>query len=328
MSYCQIFKPKVKEIDLVTYTSDFNLGNAWGILTDACYIYVVAEITNTLIRYDLDGNNPLYIHFYTENGIRINDVGPNGIVKNCTNRYLISDGVNKCSSTFIIFSSSDIFGYNRNVGDGVKAFRIYAGSIISPVPPYFRPFYKGGTITDKHIFAADLLNGKIDVFKDNGKVNSIELQNSIVKYGVVSPNYAAPNNIVYLDDVLYVMYTYKSSANALFDNGTGGFIDIHDKHGIFMKHFNNTDLDIKSPWSLIKTVYHKKNIIIVSNYGSGQINIYNEYGDRIGELYDKNGSLLIINEIRGLYENCCRIYFTSNNNNGLMGYLKICQIHI
>jgi uncharacterized protein (TIGR03118 family) len=311
---------KFKETDLVTHSSDYNLIFPWGLLIDEHHIYVVQQQGNVLTRYDLDGKNGFNISYYTENGYRINDVGPTGIVKNPTDGFLVSDGKHKHSSTYLICAhSGDIFGYNKKIGD--KAYRLYAGSVINPIAPYYRSWYKGLAVRGKYIFAADFLNGKIDVLKDIGDVNSIELKNSITKYGITAPNFASPFNVVFLNDELYVLYAYKNNSNDVFDNGTGGFIDIHNKHGVYDRHFNNTDTDMKSPYGLIK--YHDK--ILVTNYGSGKINVYNDEGKRINEFHDCDNTDISINGLLSLYKYHGKIYFTATGSLGVMGYIRKCK---
>src|SRR5438067_1047012 len=123
---------KVREVDLVSNTAgannlDPNLVNAWGIIVYKNHIWVNANETDFLIRYDLDGTNPFNIGFYDENSInQLSGVAPTGIVLNPTNGYLISDGLRTYKSTFLIASESgDLFGYSSHVGGGNKAIRIY-----------------------------------------------------------------------------------------------------------------------------------------------------------------------------------------------------------
>jgi uncharacterized protein (TIGR03118 family) len=320
--------PVVKETDLVVSACDPNLINAWGIIVDVNYIYVVANGTSVLIRYDLCGKNAFNIGFYTEGGVLLNNVNPTGIVRNPTNGYLVSDGTLTRASIFIIASESgDIFGYNQYVGGSNKAFRIYAGSVIAPPIPFQNPVYKGLAATTNYIFAADFLNGKIDMFINTGGINSITLINSMTRYALTAPNFASPFNVVYLNNQLYVLYAFKNSTTDTDDNGTGGYIDIHNENGIFVRNFNNTDPDLKSPWALIAapdTLCNQSNVVLVGNFGSGRINIYNAFGVRIGTVYDCC-SKLRIDGLWGLNNYSNKIYFAAGPNSeagGLVGYLK------
>jgi len=340
-----ICKPKVTETDLVSNVSgannlDANLINAWGIVIHDNHIWVNANNADLLIRYNLDGSNPFYIGFYDELGIQLptSTVNPTGIVVNHTNGYLVSDGTKTRKSTFLISSESgDLFGYTDRVGGGNKAYRIYNGSNVVP-----SPVYKGLAVTHRYLFAVDFLHGNIDVFSDVGNVNSIDLNVHINKYPLVGPNFAAPFNIVHLNDVLYVLYANKDSARSTDDSNTnpGGFIDIHNDFGIFIKHFNNTDPSFASPWALIasqaSSSFGQRNNpwgcncgdILVGNFQSGIINIYDKCGNHIGKIYSKITDLpLIIDGLWGLYnyDLCERIYFAAgpaDETNGLVGYLQ------
>lgn len=328
-------KIKVNEYKLVSdngnganYT-DPNLLNSWGIVIHDGYLWTTANNKDLLIRYDLTGNNPYDILFYNESGTLLSNttsavVNPTGIVINHTKNYLITDGTNTHKSTFLIASESgDLFGYNKHVGGGNKAYRIYAGSTITPSPPV----YKGLAVTDKYLFAADFMNGNVDVFVKSNTPNSLNLDAHISKYGLVSPTFAAPFNIVSTNDVLFVLYAYKATATSHDDNSTGGFIDIHNEYGIYVNRFSS-DTALVSPWGLIdapKDFDRRDGTILVGNFGSGQINSYNRGGTRIGQVYLKSSTTpLVLSGLWGLYNYCDKLYFASGPNSeadGLVGYL-------
>lgn len=340
MSNC--CKPKIGEIDLVTNAADPSLINPWGIVVDNNYIWTTANKTDLLIRYDLPGVNPYYIAFYSESGVLLSNtaqpvVKPTGIIKNPTGGYFITDGVanNTKRSIYLIASESgDLFGYNNDVGGGDKAYRIFASSSFVN-----HPVYKGLAVTYNHLYAVDFLNGKIDVFDDVTTSNSINLTNQISVHDVTGTNHPAPFNIVYLNNVFYVMYAYKNNTTSTDDNGTGGFIDLHKDDGTFNKNFSS-DSNLKSPWGLIPTpdcFCDKYGTVMVGNFGSGAVYVYDRYGNRLGEVYlNSNPSTpIVINGLKGLYNQCDKLYFSAGPNNGtsgLVGYMHrnnymICHGH-
>jgi len=275
-----------------------------------------------LIRYNLDGSGPYYISFYDEAGTTVLSALPTGIILNTSNGYLITDGTRTRKSTYLIASESgDLFGYNRNVGGGTKAFRIYAGSNARLVVPA----YTGLTLTNRYLFVVNFKFGTIDVFNDTGAVNNISLNVQIIRYLPVYPNYTAPFNIVYLNNVLYVIYANKTRPISTRPAG-GGFIDIHNEYGIYVKNFTSASLD--SPWALLKappSLRCKHDDILVGNFGSGLINIYNASGDLVGNVYSKTpDAALVIDGLWGLFDPCDKLYFAAGPNseaNGLVGYL-------
>lgn len=324
-------RPRVKKNDLIDNMYDPDLRDAWGIVIFHKYIYVAAKRSNLLIRYDLSGLNPFDIGFFDEKGQQINDVGPTAVICNPGRDYIVTNDTDTYSSSLIIASASgDIFGYNECVGDGSRAYKLYYGSTIEPTFPYLRPLYTGLTLIDKYLYVTDFLNGKIDVFCP-GDTGSVKLINFITKYGTVAPNHASPFNIVFLKNALFVIYAYKSNADDRSPNGLGGFIDLHDDDGTFVKRFNDMNSDLKAPYALIdcpKALCQKRYSILVGDFTTGQINVYNKYGVRTGELHDCKNQFMVINGLWGLDEYHNKIYFAAgpnNENDGLVGSLEPCN---
>jgi len=323
-------EPKTIEEKLVDNIIDPNLINAWGIIVDNGYIWVNANNTDLLIRYDLSGRNPYDISFYDESGNLLSNtsspvVNPTGIVKNPTNGYLLTDGTTIQKSSYLIASESgDLFGYSPNVGGGNKAYRIFAGSTLTPTP-----VYKGLAVVNNHLFAADFLNGNIDMFLDVHGTNNILFTKHITQYDVVTdPNHVAPFNIVHLHNHLYVMYAYKNTAASRDDNGDGGFIDLYKAKGTFIKRFSSSD-DLKSPWAFVlapKSYCCERPSFLVGNFGSGSILILNQHGHHVGDVYGNNSdTLLVIDGLWGLFVSDWKIYFAAGPDGegaGLVGFLR------
>lgn len=324
---------------------DPNLINPWGIVIQDDYIWTAINGKDMIIRNDMDGHNPFNILFYDEVGNLLSNslfpaVNPTGIIINPDFGYFVTDGTNTRKSMFLISAQSgDIFGYNKYVGGGRKAYRLYKGSSTNTVPSY-----TGLAINECHLFAADFLNGKVDVFNDIHKANQIEYNTSIRQYRLMGPNYEAPYNIVYLNRVLYFIYAYKTSANTVVDSNLGGFIDICSKNGVFIRRFNlSSDTELKSPWgiSLVPKSYiqnrcinrcvgknccnntcckNKDAEILVSNNGSGIINVYDKCGNRTGQIYSSDTKTILSTEgLRGIVSYRERIYFAAGPDSGING---------
>jgi len=316
--------------------ADTNLINSWGVVVHDGHIWVNANGADLLIRYDLTGADSYDISFYDEKGtllsgtIGATKVDPTGIVVNTSNGYLVTDGSTTKRSTFLISSESgDLFGYNKHVGGGNKAYRIYAGSALTPAP-----VYKGIAVNGEHIFATDFLNGNLDIFNDSYTPNKINLADHISKYGLVSPNFSSPFNVVAVGGLLYVLYAYKATALSTDDNGSGGSIDIHDDDGNFIKNFT-TDSSLKSPWGLVatpKTFGCKHEDILVGNFGSGFINAYTLSGTLVGQVYSSvTDTPVMINGLWGMFSHCGKVYFAAGPGGeagGLVGYLGNSQIGV
>jgi uncharacterized protein (TIGR03118 family) len=334
-NYC---KTQINKNELVTTGSDAHLVNPWSLVVCDNHIYVTSNGKDLLIRYDITGKHSSNICFYSETGTLLSNpsdpvVRPTGIVINPTTGYLISDGSFVRKSIFLIASESgDIFGYNKSVGGGNKAIRIFNASSGSFAPqcqndlqPSPRPNYKGIAVIDHYVFAADFLNGSIDIFHDIGMTNSIKFNTHMRRYNINDDRcIAAPYNIVYLHCLLFVIYAYKNISTNADDNQTGGYIDIHDECGMYVKRFTS-DCELKSPWGLIKTPrsFCTNESVIVGNRGSGEIIIYDKCGNRIGKLYDKSTKHpVVVDGLQGLYYFCNQVYFAAgSNSNGVVGSL-------
>ncbi len=364
--------PCLYRVDIVNTTGNSNakqdtdLINPWGIVIHGGYIWVTINNDKDggiLARYDKDGCHQKHIGFLDQDGNALgHDVKPTGLVVNTTDDYKITDPNNvnsftKSSTLLMCSESGEIFGYNCEVNDDY-AFRLYDGpndtvhqlfdasnpNLNGTDPLTAKPVYKGLAVTDKHLFVADFNNGKIDTFSSNDcDVNQINFNHSIIRYPIPSPfpttgtNYpAAPFNIVYLDCQLYVLYAYQNILNNGDDNHIGGFIDIHDKHGFFVKSFIAADPSNKlnSPWGLARAPrgYGCKNdSILVGNFGDGLINIFEKNGAYVGTIKNKADSCnpLAIGAsggLWGLYVYCDEIYFASAlstfEDDGVVGVLK------
>ncbi len=373
MSGHKCCNPNVIETDLITYANEFtNASDPWGIVVTDNHMWVVLNSIDKLVRYDLCGNCPKYINFADEQGILMSnqeieilkpapsDISPTGIIINHFGGFKIRDPSilsDAYDSTFLICSKSgDIFGYNSNLGDGSKAIRLYAGSLIESA--LFTPAYTGLALNDKYLFATDFSNGKIDMFiGDCHCANNITFINSIIKYLPPIPitttvqddedNHflSYPFNIVAICDELYVMYAYKNDIQELNDNGTGGFIDIHDKHGIFTKRFT-TGGHLVSPWAFMKVpnffgcgecafLVGNHSMDLTRNTLDGSINIYDKFGHHIGQFKTKCQNNiktpLVLYALWGLFYHNHKLYFTiAQPTNGsidpqkenIVGFLK------
>jgi uncharacterized protein (TIGR03118 family) len=342
--------PCVCKRDLVGFTTesgsnvnvDNDLENPWAVLIHGGYMWTTANKKNKLIRYDTDGTNPHDIDFVDSDGSSISYddgdnadrfVRPTGIVVNTTDDYKIRDPQAICPktkpSTLLICSASGgIFGYNPEVNPD-KAYRLYQRPNIAS--DNFNPFYTGLAVTSKYLFVANYEDERIDVFTSdcNDDPNSIKLNSTIERYSESSrvpyPNNNCehvPYNIVYLNEKLYVIYIEGPDSEC----EAGGFIDIHNKYGLYESTFipiDNTYL--KNPWGLVEAPRSfgcGSGAMLISNHGDGKINVVSKNGTHLGEVqlksqYCNTCTPLAISDVgglRGLAVDCDKVYFASSLN--------------
>lgn len=310
------------------YNIDAGLVNGWGIaFPPNGPAWVSSEGKGTTPVYNFDG-------IPVANAVRIpgasspnGDVGspnhghPTGHVYNPTTDFILPNG----SPAQFIFASADgiISGWNSGI-DAIKK--------IDNSP---NASYLGITLAAEgssfYLYVANFAQNKIDVFDKNW--------NSVSK-SFIDPDLPlgySPFNIETVSDGrIYVTYAKKDASGKLETGQGNGIINVFSPNGTLIKRFA-TKGKLDAPWGITKAPAgfwgewsQLSNMILVGNYGSGQISVFDENGNYAGPLYGKGKAI----EIEGLWGitfppinglNRYYLYFASgpdNGTSGLVGYIK------
>jgi uncharacterized protein (TIGR03118 family) len=146
----------------------------------------------------------------------------------------------------------------------------------------------------------------------------------------------SPFNIQTIDGKLFVTYAKKNSEGKKVTGSGNGYINVYNPDGSLFKRFA-TRGKLDTPWGMAKAPSgfwgagsQLTNMILVGNFGDGQINVFDANGNYIGPLY-RHGKPLAIDGLWGITfppetsYNKNYLYFAAgpdNGEHGLFGYIK------
>lgn len=233
-----------------------------------------------------------------------------GIVSNGSSDFQIGGW-----PTFFLFATLDgtISGWapKTNFNDAVitvnnsKAGAMYTGLAITAKP--------SGNL----LYAADLAHNVVDVY-DGG----FNLVNSFTDSTL--PAGYAPFGIQDINGLVYVSF-------AQTDGGPGGYIDIFEENGTFVKTLaQGSPLD--QPWGFAVAPPNfgklSNTLLVSNNTNAGAINGFNlESGEFIGAIKDMNGKEIVIDQLWGIEfgggtannGRANQLFFTAGPANNLAG---------
>jgi uncharacterized protein (TIGR03118 family) len=196
--------------------------------------------------------------------------------------------------------------------------------------------YKGIAMANDHganfLYVANFKGGKVDVF--NREFNYVTNKPF---WDPTIPSGFAPFNIVNIGGQLYVTYAKQKGPDFMDDEaGTGnGYVDIFNPDGTFVKRFVSKG-ELNSPWGVALAppgFAATVQTILIGNFGSGRINVYDMMGNFMGQLKSHGKSITIwgLWAIDFLKNNVPGgnatdpLYFTAgpgDESHGLFGYLQ------
>jgi uncharacterized protein (TIGR03118 family) len=197
------------------------------------------------------------------------------------------------SPSGVVFNSTADFGGNKFIfatEDGILAGWSGGNAAVKVADrSAFNAVYKGITMANdggaNFLYVTNFKGGKIDVFDSN--FNYVTTK-PFIDPGI--PAGYAPFNIQLIGNKLFVTYAKQKGPDNMDDQaGLGnGYVDIFGTNGIFQKRFaSNGDLD--SPWGIAQApagfASDKQNILI-GNFGSGRIDVFDTEGVYMGQLHD------------------------------------------
>lgn len=302
---------------------DAGLVNAWGIdFPPSGPAWVSSEGKGISPIYNFDGVPGAPAVSIPHGDAGPTDHGrPTGHTFNPTPDFKLPNG----SPAQFIFASTDgtISGWN----DGINAIKKIDNS---PNASYLG-ITLGVDGSDFYLYAANFAQNRIDVYDKNWNA---------VSRPFIDPNLPSgysPFNIQTVSDGrIYVTYAKKDALGKPETGQGNGIINVFSPNGTLVKRFA-TKGKLDAPWGITIApagfwgeFSQLANMILVGNYGSGQISVFDESGNYYGPLYGK-GKVIEIDglwgitfpPINGLHR--YYLYFASgpdNGTGGLVGYIK------
>ena len=278
---------------------DPNLQNAWGIVFGPTNpAWVSDNATGVATVYDCNGNPILVGSPPAPLVVTIPGGSPTGITFNPSGTdFQITCGGTSSPATFLWATETGI----------IAAWRFACGSTAVTLPSTAVPngVYKGIAIAGDgaqhfRLFAADLFNGKIQVFDSN-------FMPTTVPGGFADPNLPpgfAPFNILNLQGNLYVAYAFHVAGDHDETAGPGlGIVDVFDADGFLIERLA-TGGTLNAPWgmAIAPADFGKfSGMFLVGNFGDGTINAFDTKNNTFaGQLRSGNGKVLVIDGLWGI----------------------------
>jgi len=278
---------------------DGNLQNAWGLVFGPTNpVWVSDNSAGVATVYDGAGNPILTGSPPAPLVVTIPGGSPTGIAFNLSaSDFQITCGGTTSAATFLFATENgNIAAWKGNCGS--NAVTIPSTAIANGV-------YKGIAIagdgtTHFRLFAADLFNGKIQVFDSN-------FGPTTVPGGFADPNLPpgyAPFNILNLQGNLYVAYAFHVAGDHDETAGPGlGIVDVFDANGFLIERVA-TGGKLNAPWgmAIAPAGFGKfSEMLLVGNFGDGTINAFDMKNNTFaGQLRAGNGQALKIDGLWGL----------------------------
>jgi uncharacterized protein (TIGR03118 family) len=319
---CFEIKKKYTVVNLISnvpgraLVTDPNAVNSWGIIVTGSTVWVADNGTGLLTSYTKTGTPTAVVNVPGPGGVGV--AAPDGIVLNPGPNFIITNGILSAPATILISTEDGlILGYNATVNAG-SAIIVVDNSGLNTV-------YKGLAVTSTNLYACDFRHAKIDTFGP-----TFTPLTGFPFFDPTIPAGFAPFNIVLLNGLLYVLYAQQDSA--MHDDVAApgnGFINIFDTNGNFIRRLVSQGY-LNSPWALVTAPNNCEfpmGSILVGNFGSGMIGVYDSKGKFLGMLEDHTCVDIFLQGLWGLANDPTsnKIFFASGPNaesNGLIGYLS------
>ena len=308
---------------------DPNLVNPWGIVFNpTAFVWIADNGMGVSTLYDGTGKPspmpPLIVQIPSGKDVYDPPGTPTGIVFNGSNTDFL---VSKDAPGVFIFATEDGI-----IAAWAPAVDFHKAQFILQTPG---AVYKGLALTGNgnghFLYAADLFNGKIDVFDSTFK--PVTTTGRFID-PALPPGYA-PFNITAIEGDLYVTYAFHKAGERDETAGPGlGIVDIYDANGNFVRRVAKGG-KLNAPWGVALAPANfgsHSNRLLVGNFGDGAINVFDAHnGTPKGQLRDANGKKLKIDGLWGLVfgngvlsQLTSTLYFTAgpdDESKGLYGSL-------
>ncbi|MEO8583468.1 MAG: TIGR03118 family protein [Flavitalea sp.] len=310
---------------------DATLINAWGIAFNPAGVpWVNSQGGGVSEVYDKDGNT-LRPGVWIPGPTPKVAGNPTGIVFNASNDFLLSDG--KAAKFIFVGVDGVLSAWNPGAGNAAELIKnnsataVYTGLAI------------GKILGGNYIFAADFRGGKITTWDKNWNKVSLAFKDPTLPVGY------SPFNIQAVGNWLYVAYAKVGADGDEVVGAGNGYVSIFKTDGTFVKRFASKG-GLNAPWGIAHApaaffkdsdddMFSKltdgiKDMVLIGNFGDGQINVYSEAGDWIGVLKSR-GKPIVIDRLWAISFPPAaspidpnRLYFAAgpdDEKDGLFGYI-------
>lgn len=304
-----------------------SFANPWGMMIYDNYIVCNVGAHDGIIRLDKLGNiigNAVGVRDWEQNSSY-----PTGITANLTSLFrIIREKDSRPSRILICTEHGTVIGYNPDM-DETSGY-----ILINTKPIGLVDAFRGLTVAANRLYLANFSQGRIDVY--DGQFNKLPgyyfVDND--QNDPLPPDYA-PNNIVEIDDLLYVMYAKRKPGIIIaVEQGPGnGYISVFNLEGTWLRRFSSRGV-LDTPWAFIRAPYEcgiPVGSYLAGNTGDGRINIFDCTGKYVGPMLNQSGEPIAIEGLRALvpyYTSFNQIFFTSSvtDSDGTMGTIIKDQI--
>ena len=287
------------------------LANPWGMTATASSPFWVSNngtSTSTLYRGDVAGSP--FFKQPTTPFITIPGGLPTGIVASGTSDFAVTNGTT--APARFIFSSltSYISGWAPTVP---SAGSTTAQNAVFQPGHVYTGLAIGSNGSDNFLYAADFVNGKIDVFDKNYVLQSAASFPFADPTIPTTPgNTFHPFNIQNIGGSLYVMYAKYNSVTKEDEAGVGnGFVRRFNTNGVRDLTFGINNGALNSPWGVALAPGSGafgifSGALLIGNFGEGNpsIHAYDLTGPNpgafLGTLQNENGDGIVIDELWAL----------------------------
>jgi uncharacterized protein (TIGR03118 family) len=253
--------PLVSDQAGVAPNTDPDLVNPWGLSQfPGNPLWVSDNGTDLSTLYDPNTGAKISLN------VNIPDGAPTGTVAIPSgNGFVITEGAKSGESLFLFDSEAGVIsGWNNSV-DATNAVVAYDGSANGSV-------YKGLAYdpASNHIFAADFVNNRVQVFD-----NTFKLTKSFTDKNL--PKRYAPFDVAVINGNLYVAFAERERNGIDEVDGAGlGYIDVFTTNGKFVKTLVANG-PLNAPWGMVlapSTFGALSGMLLVGNFGDGHINAF------------------------------------------------------
>jgi uncharacterized protein (TIGR03118 family) len=312
---------------------DTRLVNPWGLIAAPDVVWINDNGPGLTTAYGPFGRSLKFAIHIPSPGDPRGGGTPSGLVFNDTHHFVITNGMRRAPSTFLMATEDGtIVAWSHSIS-GTNGVIVVDNSASGAV-------YKGlAIVRDENetplLFAANFHARTVDVFDANFHPMFSFTDTNL-------PPLFAPFNVRNIRGRVFVTVA-KQRLPDMHDDAAGpgnGFLDIFDTDGTLLRRFTSQGV-LNSPWGMAvapSRFGRFSHALLVGNFGDGRINAFDLLtGKLLGHLTRTNGEDLVIEGLWGLsferdefpdHESefrADRLYFTAGINDeadGLAGIIR------